>query len=43
MSLPVEISLQCEVEVFVNALGKQVRGHVTRWGLHYVRTKLWNF
>lgn len=43
MSLPVEISLQCEVEVFVNALGKQGRGHVTRWGLHYVRTKLWNF
>lgn len=43
MSLPVEISLQCEVEVFVNALGKQGRGHVTWWGLHFVHTNLWNF
>lgn len=43
MSLPVEISLQCEVEVFVNALGKQGRGHVTCWGLHFVHTKIVEF
>lgn len=33
MSLPVEISLQCEVKVFVYAIGGK-QGHVTCCGSH---------
>lgn len=43
MSLPVEISLQCEVEVFVNALGETGSRSCDLLPFAFVHNKLWNF
>lgn len=42
MSLPVEISLQCEVEVFVNASGETGLRSCDLLGFAFVHNKLWN-
>lgn len=43
MSLPVEISLQCEVEAFVNALGRTGSRSCDLLAFAFVHNKLWNF
>lgn len=43
MSLPVEISLQCEVKVFVNALGETGSRSCDSLWFTFAHNKLWNF